>query len=145
MFGWFSEARTSLRAEIGRAGRVSRDGLRQHLDGHGALQVRVRRAVDLAHATGAEGGNHLIGAETGAGVRAKTAADYTGGGRAEAISPPDAAGRSYRAELDSLARGDQSVPMPGAVRPLRSAAAQASCGWARQTAGVLLYRQSAMR
>ena len=47
--------------------RVTSQRRRQHLDRDLALQVRVRRAVDLAHAALTEGRGHLIGAETGSG------------------------------------------------------------------------------
>ena len=51
----------------GQAVAISRDGLRQHLDGHGALQVRVRGAPYLAHPADADAGDDFVGAETGAG------------------------------------------------------------------------------
>ena len=57
---------------------VSRDGRRQSLDRNLALQLRVRRAVDLAHAAGADGGDHFIGTETRAGSEGQGWRDYIG-------------------------------------------------------------------
>ena len=45
------------------------------------LSFVSRRAVDLAHASGTDGGDHFIGAETRAGSEGQTAPDYTGEGR----------------------------------------------------------------
>ena len=44
---------------------ISRDVLRQHLNGHGAIQARVSGLVDLTHPARAEGGFDLVGAEWG--------------------------------------------------------------------------------
>ena len=46
---------------------VGGDRWRQDFDGDLALQLRVGRAIDLAHTSGANGGDHFIGPETGAG------------------------------------------------------------------------------
>ena len=43
--------------------RVSRDRLWQDLDGDIAIELRVARAIYLAHATGAEGGDNLVRTE----------------------------------------------------------------------------------
>jgi hypothetical protein len=45
---------------------IGRHGLGQHLDGDGALQVGIGRAVDLAHAAGAEFAGDFIWAESSA-------------------------------------------------------------------------------
>ena len=43
------------------------EGFRQNLDGHVAPELRVARAVDLAHAAGAERTGDLVPAEASAG------------------------------------------------------------------------------
>ena len=58
-FGFALEPRQPLR--------IGRNGVGQHLDGDVALQVRVRRAVDLTHPAGADLGGDFIGAEARAG------------------------------------------------------------------------------
>ena len=68
MFGWFSEARVlrfalEPREPIG----VGGERLGQDLDRDVAIQLRVARAIDLAHAAGAEGRQDLVRAEAGAG------------------------------------------------------------------------------
>ncbi len=55
-----------LALEAGQSIVVSCERRRQDLDGDLAIEFRVRRAVDLAHAAGANGRDHFIGAETGA-------------------------------------------------------------------------------
>ena len=57
---------------------VSRERGRQNLNGDLAFELRVRRAVDLAHPAGAYGGDHFIGAETGTGNEGQRWRDYTG-------------------------------------------------------------------
>ena len=47
--------------------RVGRERLGQDFDGNVPIELRVARAVDLAHAAGANGGEDFIGAEPGAG------------------------------------------------------------------------------
>ncbi len=48
----------------GVAGQVGRE----HLEGDGAVQARISRAVDLPHAARAGGADDLVGAEPGAGL-----------------------------------------------------------------------------
>ena len=62
---------------------------RQHLDRDGAIEPRVARFVDLAHAARAEGGEDFIRTESGAGAEGQTlTVDYTGrDGSADGISP----------------------------------------------------------
>ena len=64
MFGWFSEA-SSLRfaLETARGGRDRARTLGQDLDRDVAIELRVARAIHLAHAAGAEGGEDLVRAE----------------------------------------------------------------------------------
>ena len=69
MFGWLSDARSCA----SRSKRASRSGSRgersrQNLDRDVALELRVARAIDLAHAAGAEGGEDLVGPETSTGT-----------------------------------------------------------------------------
>ena len=45
---------------------IEREALGQHLDRHVALQSRVARAIDFAHAAGADRGDDFIRAETSA-------------------------------------------------------------------------------
>ena len=47
--------------------RVTGEQIREDLERDIAVELRVARAVDLAHAAGANGGDHFIGTETGAG------------------------------------------------------------------------------
>ena len=47
--------------------RVSRESLRKDLDGDDAIESRVARFVDLAHAAGPQGGEDLVRAEADAG------------------------------------------------------------------------------
>ena len=47
----------------------SRQVRREHLDGDRAVQPRVGRLVDLAHAAGAERREDLVGPESGAGLQ----------------------------------------------------------------------------
>ena len=46
---------------------VLRELGREHLDRHMAIEASVLGLVDFAHAPGPEGGDDLVGAETGAG------------------------------------------------------------------------------
>jgi hypothetical protein len=48
---------------------IRREQLRQHLDRDVAIQPRIARAIDLAHAAGAEGGNDLVRTEAAAGTQ----------------------------------------------------------------------------
>jgi hypothetical protein len=52
-------------AESGEPRRVRGERARQHLDRDVAVELRVPRAVDLAHSTLAEGSEDLVGAEAG--------------------------------------------------------------------------------
>ena len=49
---------------------VRRRFVREDLDGDGAIEPAVLRAIDLAHAAGAEGRDDFVGAEAGAGRKA---------------------------------------------------------------------------
>ena len=53
--------------EPGQPVSVGRERGRQNLDGDLPLQLRVGRAIDLAHSARADGGNDLVGAEARAG------------------------------------------------------------------------------
>ncbi len=53
--------------ETGEPVRVLRNGGREHFDGHLAPELRVVRAVDLAHAAGADGFGEAVLAQDGAG------------------------------------------------------------------------------
>ena len=68
MLGWFSEASTCA----SRWNRASRSGsartIGQDLQRDIAIELRVMRAPDLAHAAFAEQARHLIGTDTGAGA-----------------------------------------------------------------------------
>jgi len=48
---------------------ILRESLGQDLDRHLALQVRIARAIHLAHPAGAKGGQDFIRAETNAGLQ----------------------------------------------------------------------------
>ena len=70
MFGWFRAARTCA----SRWNRANRSAIaasvgRQHLDRDLALQIRVRRSIDLAHAAGTQGRLDLVRTEAGAGAQ----------------------------------------------------------------------------
>ena len=57
MFGWFSDASDfGFALEAGEPVGVGGERRRQDLDRDLALQLRVGRAIDLAHAAGADGG-----------------------------------------------------------------------------------------
>jgi hypothetical protein len=47
---------------------IRRQGPRQNLDGDVAIEPRVPRPIDLAHAAGPEGGKNLVRAEADAGL-----------------------------------------------------------------------------
>jgi len=67
--------------EAGQPIGICRNCCWQHLKRNLALQVRVGRAVDLAHPAFAEERGHSIGAETGAGSQSqKVRGLYDGGG-----------------------------------------------------------------
>ena len=71
--------RPRLALESRAAIRIGRQVGRQHLHRHRAIEPRVARFVDLAHAARAEGGEDLVWAESSAGGESQTlAADYTG-------------------------------------------------------------------
>ena len=67
MFGWFSDA-SVLASRSKRASRSGslRERVGQHLDRDVPTQLRVARAIDLAHAARADLGGNFIGAEAGA-------------------------------------------------------------------------------
>ena len=52
--------------------RVSRQLARQQLDGNLTIEPRVAGAIDLAHASGPEGGHNLVAAESRAGRKRQT-------------------------------------------------------------------------
>ena len=56
-----------LALEPAKSIRILGDPFGQHFDRHVALQPRVPRAVDLAHAARANGGEDLVRAETNTG------------------------------------------------------------------------------
>ena len=60
--------RPRLGLEAPEALRVRGEGLGQHLERHAAPQSLVARAIDLAHAAGAEGRLHHVGPEPRAGI-----------------------------------------------------------------------------
>jgi hypothetical protein len=59
--------RLRLAREPGEAFGVERERLGENLDGDLAIEPGVGRAIDLAHAAGAERGLDLVGAEASAG------------------------------------------------------------------------------
>ena len=77
MFGWFSEARTSA-SRWNRASRsaIAGEGLGQDLDRDVAIQLRVARAIHLAHAAGPEGREDFVGAEASAGEEGQALAAH---------------------------------------------------------------------
>jgi hypothetical protein len=58
--------RLRLSLEAHQAIGIGREQLGQDLDGDIAVEVRIARAIDLAHAARAEGGDEFMGAKTGA-------------------------------------------------------------------------------
>ena len=58
--------RTRFALEARQRVRVGRHGRRDDLDGDVAPQPRIAGAIDLAHATGADGGNDFVWAESSA-------------------------------------------------------------------------------
>jgi hypothetical protein len=65
---WMVERREHLRftLETGEAIVIVGKRLRQDLDRHVAIQLGIVRAIDLTHAAGAQGGEHLINPEASA-------------------------------------------------------------------------------
>ena len=73
---------------------VAREDIGQHLDRDVAIQLRIARAIDLAHAAGAQGGEDLIRAEAKAGVEGQTVAvEYMGHRRGARMLYPIAQGQ----------------------------------------------------
>ena len=70
MLGWFSEARTCA-SRWKRASRsaIAGEGFGQDLERDVAIQLRVARAIHLAHAARAERGKDFVRAEAGAGSK----------------------------------------------------------------------------
>ena len=66
--------------ETGETLRVLRDGGREHLDGHLAPELRVVRAVDLTHATGADGFGEAVLAQDGARIHSHDSGHGSRGG-----------------------------------------------------------------
>ena len=65
MWGWFSDGEHARFAvEASQAVGVSRENARQDLDSHIATELRVARAIDLAHAASPDSGLDLIHTET---------------------------------------------------------------------------------
>jgi len=79
MLGWFSEALTcALVLEARQPSLILREGRRQQLDGRLAVQPRIAGVVDLAHATGAQRREDLVGAEAdSAGKRHRVSTYFT--------------------------------------------------------------------
>ena len=61
-----------LALETGEAIGIEREGVRHDLQRDLAIQLRVARAIHLAHAAGAEGGEDFIRADSGAGTEGQT-------------------------------------------------------------------------
>ena len=74
MFGWFSDA-SSLRfaLEPRQPVRIMRERRRAGLDRDVAIQLRVARPIDLAHAAFADRRGDFVDAEAGAGSEAQVA------------------------------------------------------------------------
>ena len=67
MFGWFRLASTcASRWNPGEPIRISGEGVGQDLQGDIAAEVRVLRAIDLAHTPFTYEGGHVVMAEAGA-------------------------------------------------------------------------------
>ena len=58
---------------------IVREGVGQDLDRDVAIQLRVARAIHLAHAAVADRRGDFVDAETGAGSEGQGLRDYTGG------------------------------------------------------------------
>ena len=67
MFGWLATRAPALRAESAPAVGIEREGIRQDLDRDVAIELRVARAIDLAHAARADRRDDFVRAETSAG------------------------------------------------------------------------------
>ena len=70
--------RLGLAREPREAIRIVRERLGQHLDGHVAVELRIARAIHLAHAAFANGRCNLVDAEAGAEGKGQRVRDYTG-------------------------------------------------------------------
>ena len=79
MCGWFRLRWPAPRARSARAAVNRRPDRRQDLHGHRAIEPRIARAIDLAHAARAEGRLNLVGAEPCASTERKSKhEDYSG-------------------------------------------------------------------
>jgi hypothetical protein len=65
-----------LRFEPGQAARVERKEVRQDLQGHVAVQSRVKHAIDLAHAACAQRCDDFVGTERLPTIEVTRFADY---------------------------------------------------------------------
>ena len=95
MFGWFSDASVlASRCEPGEPIGIVRERVGQDLDRDIAIELRVARAIHLAHAAFADRGGDLVGAEARAGGKGQSWCDYTGGAgrRAAGFLPFNAQG-----------------------------------------------------
>ena len=80
MFGWLSDGeRPALRAEAREPIGVAGQRRGQHLDRDVAIQLRVARAIDLAHPAGADERGDFVGPETGPRSQSQAVLDYMGG------------------------------------------------------------------
>ena len=80
MCGWVSDAidlrfPVEARAEL----RIGGECLWKHLDGDGAIQARVGRAIDLAHAAGANQVGDAVRTQLGTGLQVEGIVEHRGG------------------------------------------------------------------
>src|SRR5262249_10154674 len=59
--------RSGFPLEPGDAFRIRRKRLREDLDRYVAIQLPITRTIDLSHTTSTNGGENLVGTDTGAG------------------------------------------------------------------------------
>ena len=65
--------------EAGEAIGIAGEGIRQNLERDVAIQLRIARAIHLAHAAGAKGREDFVRAEAGAWSEGQRLVDYIGG------------------------------------------------------------------
>ena len=88
MFGWFSEASTfGFALEARQAIGIARERLGRILMRDVAIQLRVARAIDLAHPAFADRRGDFVDAETSADRESQTVGLYGRSGSADRITP----------------------------------------------------------
>ena len=92
--------RLGLALEAGAELRVGRQLRREHLHRDLAVKARITGLIHLAHASGPDQRENLVGAKPCTGLQGHVLADYTGAKQAVRLSSPCALGRGERGATD---------------------------------------------